>query len=221
MHLAFAISVCLATAALAASAEQKVVGADPLGEAKRQFLDGRPDAALTTLANAEKSGEPDAATLSLRGCVYLEQGKFDSAMADFRAAVVKNPSFFPPRLHLGDALLRQKKWEDARAAYDEALKQTNILIFNEQLRYGILLSHLGAKNEAGARNALARITFPTESPTYYYAQAASAFARGNQRAARKWLQTAGRIFREEQTAWFARPLYDLGWIKTKPPPVID
>ena len=37
----------------------------------------------------------------------------------------------------------------------------------------------------------------------------------------KWMKTAEKIFDEKQTAWFARPLYDFGWIKTKPPIVLD
>ena len=34
--------------------------------------------------------------------------------------------------------------------------------------------------------------------------------------AKEWLKAAGKMFDEESTAWFARPLYSYGWLKGKP-----
>ena len=220
MRALFAVLAFLASALLV-TAEEKIPNADPLTIASREMLAGRPEAALAALAAAEKSGALDGKALSLRGSLRLEQGKFEEAIADFRAAREKDLTMPNPRVHLGDAFLRQKKWEEARAAYTELLRVTNMIILSERLSYGILLTHLAEKNEVGAKTALERIVFPTESPAYYYAQAAWAFAHDNNKAAVKWLKTADKIFDEKQTAWFARPLYDFGWIKTKPPLVLD
>jgi hypothetical protein len=70
---------------------------------------------------------------------------------------------------------------------------------------------------AAAKSALENIKFPTESPSYYFAQAAWEFAHGNERSAKKWIATAREIFEPQLLAWFARPLYELGWLKEKPP----
>lgn len=220
MRALIAVFAFLASALLV-TAEEKIPSADPLTVASREMLAGRPEAALAALAVGEKDGVLDGKTLSLRGSIRLEQGKFEEAIADFRAAREKDLTMPSPRIHLGDAFLRQKKWEEARAAYAEVLRVTNMIILSERLSYGILLTHLAEKNEAEARTALERIAFPTESPAYYYAQAAWAFAHDNNKAGVKWLKTADKIFDDKQTAWFARPLYDLGWIKTKPPLVLD
>jgi tetratricopeptide (TPR) repeat protein len=213
-------ALLLILATVSASAQQRA-GDDPVGAAKRHFHEGNLDAALAILDELDKAGSPRAQSLDLRGCIFMEQRKLDDALAAFRAAHATDPALFAPRLHIGDALLRQQKWEEARATYDAVLQETNILMSHEKLRFGILMTYLGAADNAGAQSAYERITFPTETPAYYYAQAAWAFAQANKREARKWMRTAADIFDDRTTAWFARPFFELGWIKTKPPLAIE
>ena len=97
------------------------------------------------------------------------------------------------------------------------MTDTNILISNERLRYALLVIALARHEAAAARSALENIKFPTESPSYYFAQGrVGIWAR--QRSAKKWIATASEIFEPQLLAWFARPLYELGWLKDKPPP---
>ncbi|MEP6808860.1 MAG: tetratricopeptide repeat protein [Chthoniobacterales bacterium] len=207
----------LLSAVLACCAASASLGAPTnlLEDARREVDAGRLGAALALL-NQAPPAEASAPILTLRGILYLDQGKYDEAAADFTAASAKDPISYPPRLYLGQALLQQKKWGEARALFEEMETKTNILILNERLRYAILLTYLGAKDDAGAKAALDRLVFPTESPAYYYAQAAWGFAHDNSKAALKWLKTAEGIFDDKRVAWFARPLYDFGWIKKKP-----
>ncbi|MEO5722337.1 MAG: tetratricopeptide repeat protein [Chthoniobacterales bacterium] len=220
MRLLFASFVCLASALLVSAAEN-VTGTDSLAGASREAVAGRTDAALKILDDAEKRGDSSGLLLAKRGCIHLEQGKTEEALSDFHTAHEKDPTLYLPRLRLGDVYFRQKKWDEARAAYLELMGDTNVLVLNERLRYGILMTHLAAKDDDGAKPAFDRVVFPTETPAYYYAQAAWAFAHGSQKAGEKWMKTADGIFDASQTAWFARPLFDLGWIKTKPPIVLD
>ncbi len=199
-----------------ASAEQNVVGFDFLETARREFHNGKLDSASNLLADAEKRGQSDGRTLDLRGCILMEQGKLDEASQLFEKAGGMEPLNYA-RLHSGDAFARQKKWEDARAAYKAALTETNIQTTNERLRFAIFFTYLGSKDEEHAQQALGQITFPTESAAYYYAQSAWAFAHGADRDAKNWLKRANDIFPAKSTAWFARSLYDFGWLKTKPP----
>lgn len=85
------------------------------------------------------------------------------------------------------------------------------------LRFGVLMTYLGEHNEQGAQNALQHIGFPTQTPAYYYAQAASGFAHGQDAGAKKWINAAAKIFEASAIPWFAYPLYEFGWIKKKPP----
>ncbi len=209
-------AVLFVFATLTADAQQRP-GGDPVDAAKREFHQSKLDAALAILDEIDRSGTPRAQSLDLRGCILMEQRKLDESLAAFRAAHEADPALFAPRLHIGDVLLRQQKWEEARTAYDDVMRETNILISHEKLRFAVLMTHLGAGDKAGGQTALDRITFPTETPAYYYAQAAWAFANGNKREGDKWMRTAADIFDAKTTAWFARPFFELGWIKTKPP----
>jgi tetratricopeptide (TPR) repeat protein len=220
MRLLPVITFCLAAGSLLA-AEQNVPGRNPLDDAKRELEAGHLDAARAVLARINAEGKPDARALDLRGVTFLEENKLEEAVAAFRAAHDLDPAIYTPQLHLGDALLRQRKWEEARSAYEELLKTTNVLTLNERLRYAILLTYLGPKDDAEAKGARERVVFPTETPAYYYAQAAWSFAHGDSKGGAKWIQTGNKIFDDKSTAWFARPLYDFGWVKTRPPVVVD
>ena len=151
----------------------------------------------------------------------MEQGNFPAAAEAFEAGHATDLLIFAPRLHAGDLLLRRKQYPQARGVYETLLKETNVVISSERLRYAILLSYIGEKEENAAKNAFGQITFPTESPAYYYAQAAWAFAHGKPRDAQKWLKSAEKVYEPATTLWFARPLYDFGWIKSKPHPTIN
>lgn len=199
------------------AAAQPRAGADLLDAAKREFHQGNLNAAVRALDQLEAAAQPNAQSLDMRGCIFMEQKKLDDALAAFRAAHAADAAIFAPRLHIGDALLRQQKWEEARAAHEVVMRETNILISHEKLRFGVLMTHLGAGDKAGGQPAFERVTFPTESPAYYYAQAAWAFANGSKRDGEKWMRTAADIFDAKATAWFERPFYEIGWIKTKPP----
>ena len=210
-------ALLLAFTNVTANAQQRA-GGDPIDAAKREFQQGNLDAALSILDELDKSGGPRAQSLDLRGCILMEQRRLEDALGSFRAAHEADPALFAPRLHIGDALLRQQKWEEARAAYDVVMRETNILISHEKLRFAVLMTYLGAGDRTGGRGAFERITFPTETPAYYYAQAAWAFANADKREGDKWMRTAGDIFDAKTTAWFARPFFELGWTK-KPPPL--
>ena len=191
-----------------------------LEAARVDYQTGRLDSALTKLDERDKESGKSGDTLDLRGAIALEEGNFDAARKAFTEAHQLEPNLFAPRLHLGDLALREKKYAAAGAIYQQLLRETDVLIANERSRYGLLIVALASHDEPGARTALTNLQFPTESPAYYFAQAAWEFAHGNNDSAKKWIATAGGIFASPLLAWFARPLYDLGWQKEKPPPPV-
>ena len=196
------------------AADDKIGRTDPMTIASREFEQEHFDAALAAVTEKEQS-ETNAKTLDLKGRIYLEMGKYDQALTAFEASTQADEKS-ASKMHLGDMLMRQKSYQEARNVYREAIRLTNVLIMNEKLRYAILVSSLAAEDEEEARAAFEALTFPTESAAYYYGQAAWAFAHGDKAAAEKWLQRADGFFPAKSTGWFARPLYDLGWIKKKP-----
>jgi tetratricopeptide (TPR) repeat protein len=205
----------LATVALVRAADPNAGSGATLDRAKHEFQEGKFPEALAILDEVEKDGGASARSLDLRGRIYMEQGQFERAAELFTAAHDKDVMSFG-RLHLGDLLMRQKKYAEAREVYRAAAKETNLLPSYERLRFAILLTYLGEKDDLNAQQALDTIKFPSESGAYYYAQAAWAFAHDQKRDGDKWIKRAGEIYAPHLTAWFARWLYDFGWTKNKP-----
>jgi tetratricopeptide (TPR) repeat protein len=191
-----------------------------LEAAQSDYQHGHLEAALAKLKQRDQQQGKSGEALDLRGAIALEQGNFDAARKAFTEAHQVEPALFAPRLHLADLFLREKKYAEADGAYQQLAAETDVLISNERCRYGILLAALARHDESAARAALARIKFPTESPAYYFAQAAWEFAHGQSSSAQKWIVTARGIFTPPLLAWFARPLYELGWQKDRPSPAV-
>ena len=164
-----------------------------LTAAKSEYQKRRFDAAIVALDRFEKSNALTAESQDLRGSIYLEQQKFDDARKSFDAAHAAKADLFAPRVHAADVLLREKKFSEARDAYRALLKETNILVSNERLRFAILLTYLGEKKETEARAAFDAITFPTETPSYYFAQAAWLLTHDKTREAEKWLDKIDKV----------------------------
>lgn len=209
-----AILLALAAPFVAAQAPPPLL-ANNLDKPRQLLQDGKFAEALAALDEIEKSTEQSGRSLDLRGRIFMEQGQVEEAARLFTAAHAKDPNSFG-RLHLGDLLMRQKKYAEARETYRAATKETNLLPSYERLRFGILLTYLAEKDDAGAQQALDMIKFPSESGAYYYAQAAWAFAHEQKRDGDKWIKRAGEIYAPHLTTWFARWLYDFGWVKDKP-----
>jgi tetratricopeptide (TPR) repeat protein len=217
MRLFLTLIVFTTSSLFAADNQDARVGENLVEIARRDFEKENFAGTHAILDRFEKSRGPTAESFDLRGCIYMEQGNFGGAVKAFEAAHSAEPSLFTPRLHAGDLFLRQKQYAEARAVYELLLKERKIVMSLERLRFAIFLTYLGEQNENEARRALDAITFPTESPAYYYAQAAWAFAHAKNSDAENWIKSASKIFSPAKIAWFARPLYDLGWIKKKPP----
>ncbi len=203
-----------------AGGETALQSSNLLETAKGDFRRGNFAGALALLDQLDKARSGNPESLDLRGTIYLEQGRFDEAKKAFRTASEGDPKRFLPRLHFGDVLLREKKFADARDIYDKLLGETDIQLSSEKLRYALLLTYLFEHDLVHAQRALERITFPTESPAYYYAQAAWEFAHNRRGDAIKWLKAADLMFDSKTIAWFARPLFDFGWTKEKPPLIV-
>jgi tetratricopeptide (TPR) repeat protein len=202
-------------------AQKEFSASRELGAARQDYLKRRFDQALGALDRFDKATGTTVESLDLRGCIDVEQGKFDDAANAFESAHLLKYDAFAPRIHLADVMLRQKKFADARRGYEKLLDLIKTPMWPDYLRFGVLLTYLGENDEAGSQRALHAIAFPTETPAYYYAQAAWAFTHGRKSEGNKWVSIARKIFDASKTAWFDRTLYQFGWLTKKPAPSID
>ncbi|MDQ6861528.1 MAG: tetratricopeptide repeat protein [Verrucomicrobiota bacterium] len=188
--------------------------AQTLEQARRQFESGKTPEAIAALDALDAKSGPSGRSLDLRGRILYEKGQLDAAEKLFSEALEKDKASLA-RLHLGDVFLARKKFPQARDTYRAGTKETNILGVYERLRFGMLLSYLGEKNDADAQEALGQIRFPSETGAYYFAQAAWAYGHGQTRDAEKWIKRCEEIFGGKVSPWFAGRFYDMGWTKTK------
>src|ERR1043166_5964191 len=217
--LLFTLFVIAAARLLSAEEKFSDMAAD-LAMAKQQYLGGHFDEAIATLDRAEGKSSRTVESQDLRGCVYLEQGKLVDAEKAFESAHAIKYESFSPRIHHADALLPQKKFADAGNEY-EKLIDTKAPMGPDYAKFGVLLAYLGQHDDPLAKRVFDTILFPTETPAYYYAQSAWAFAHGNNSEAQKWMKSARKIFDAKTTAWFDRVFFQFGWIKKKPAPTLD
>lgn len=212
--------IFLAIASVSVAQKEFSAFNNELGAARSAYLKEKFDHALEVLDRSDKSSSRTAESLDLRGCIYLEQGKFEDAMKAFEAAHAIKYEAFSPRIHLADTLLHQKKFEEARIEY-EKLMDYKAPMWPDYARFGVFVTYLGEHDENLARRMLGEIVFPTETPAYYYAQAAWSFAHDKKADAQKWIGAAKKIFDPSKTGWFDRTLYQFGWLKKKPAPSVD
>ena len=75
-----------------------------------------------TDANSPASGEPLAAAQALeRGIELRNRGDLDGAIALYREAAALDRFSPAPWFNVGNALLDQGRWEDAHAAFSQAV----------------------------------------------------------------------------------------------------
>jgi predicted Zn-dependent protease len=220
MIRSFLLLILLAATVSLRAADPAVGGSGDLERAKREFQNARFAEALAALDESEKNGGASGRSLDFRGRILLEQGQLDEAAKLFVAAHAKDTATLA-QLHLGDVLLRQNKFADAREAYRTATKETSLLPLYERLRFGLLLTYLREKDDVAAQQALDLVKFPSESGAYYFAQAAWAFAHDQKRDGEKWIKRADEIYAPKLTTWYKRWFFDLGWTKDKPALVAD
>ncbi len=186
-----------------------------LREAVRAFNARDFTAAVKAVDAAEALNPPNPLTLNTRGAALIEQKKFDEGAAYCRKALELDPNFYPARFNLCEVPLVQKRYAEARAMfkklYDENPK-------DELAQFRILLTWLLEKNDAEARRVLDSIPFPSNTPAYYYGNAAWEFAHGNAAEANKWVMRGNWVFKPDITANFSQPFIEIGWLTTPPPP---
>ena len=109
----------------------------------------------------------------------------------------------------------KRNWQEAaRQFMNGSINETNILISNERLRYGVLLA--AARRDTMKQGAQlgfrAACTFPTETPRLLLCAGRVASPTSEKRCGNGSEERTR--FSRGSTAWFARPLFDLGWLKT-------
>ncbi|HKD37517.1 MAG TPA: protein kinase [Pirellulales bacterium] len=124
---------------------------------------GSLDEADRAAAGALKLRSDQPLALAVRGSVAFERNRFDAALADFRAALSKQPKLWLAAFGLARTLESQSPAEEALDAFDDlaAIAETNWQKAQAQLGRARLLARLNRPDEATAARKAATALDPS------------------------------------------------------------
>ncbi len=186
---------------------------DLLEQANQAFRKEDYTEVLALLSRADKMIPNTALALNLRGAVATNQKDFDAAREFFNRAITKSGDYFPAKFNLGELFFLERKYPEAREQFEKMLE---VDPKNELLIYKIFMTYLMEENGAKAAEWKEKITFPSDTPSYYFVRAAEAFKGGDPDSARKWVAESLRVFPPLKNEYYVESLSDMGWISKGP-----
>jgi tetratricopeptide (TPR) repeat protein len=169
------------------------------------------------LAEADKQAdvaaklEPASAqTANLRGVIAVQRKAYEDAASRFTEAIAADAKFYPAKLNLADVLLLQGKWADARTRYEELQR---VDPKSELLQFKIVVADVLDDRQSQATQLINDMTFPGNTPAYYFARAAVLLKQTQEKEAQQYFTNARKYYDEQQCAYFMRFLQQNGLAK--------
>ena len=187
-------------------------------EQSRQAYQQRDFDSALKFANDADAAEPNqAATLTLRGEILLEQKQFDQAEAEFKKALKADPKFRQAQFNLALVPLKKKDYTTARDRFETLLGKTPGGDKSEAaqiIKFNIFMTFLLEGKESRAQKMMEQFQFTGDTPALYYAQAGWEFKHNNPTKATDWITSAKKIYSPALNLVFADSFYDLGWLQS-------
>jgi predicted Zn-dependent protease len=160
----------------------------------KQFNGKKYDEVVKHVDALLKQNPDDAFLLNLQGAAYTRLKDYPAAEKSFRAALDKQPGLFAAQFNIGEIQFLQQKYREAFEHFSSMLLRDP---GNELLQFKTFLCLLQMKDEDRAKQVLARIRYPGETPAWYYSQAAWELSKGNKSKASNYLSTAKTLYRDK------------------------
>jgi tetratricopeptide (TPR) repeat protein len=87
------------------------------------FRGGRPNDAKPHFIKAIELGDREAVTFGLLGAIYLEEGKLIASETSLRQALMVSPDILEFKQLLGNNLMQQERWNEAKELFAELLQR--------------------------------------------------------------------------------------------------
>jgi tetratricopeptide (TPR) repeat protein len=169
------------------------------------------------LAEADKQAEvaakidpASAQTANLRGVIAVQRKEYENAVRLFTEAIAADEKFYPAKLNLADVLLLQAKWADARTRYEELQR---VDPKSELLQFKIVVADVLEDRQFQANQLINDMTFPGNTPAYYFARAAVLLKQSQAKEAQQYFANARKYYDGQQCAYFMRFLQQNGLAK--------
>lgn len=165
--------------------------------------------ALEKLDEADQIHGDIPDTWTMRGAIYAEQHAYEKAQDAFEKANKLNPGDFWPPYNLAELLLLEKKYGEAAGAFEKLSVYRG---HEELVEYKVVFADLLAGKPDEAKRVLDGMKFPADTPAYYYANAAWAFAHKDEKDGDYWSKAALKVFGIEKCVSYYDALAGVGWL---------
>ena len=181
--------------------------------ANRTLNQGKLNEAEKQVDAAQKLYPDKPEVWNLRGAIFLKQRRLDDAAEQFAKALQLDPKFYGAKFNLAQVFLLQNKFDDAQTRFQE-LQAVDPK--SELLQFKIVLCMVLKGQADQASTLIDTMTFPGETPAYYYARAAALLKRGQQKEARQYVANARKYYPDAQCGFFDQELKQVGLMTTAP-----
>ena len=148
-------------------------------------------------------------TWSMRGAIYAEQHAYEKAGDAFEKAAALNPGDFWPPYNMASLLMLEKKYPEAAAAYEKLEVYGG---HEELVQFKIVCAYLLAGEPKAAKPVLDAMKFPSDTPAYYFAHSAWAFANKDRKEGFYWSNAGLKVFDLLTCLSFYDSLASVGWL---------
>lgn len=181
--------------------------------ARERMERGEYAAALAGLDAGLASRPGDVSARMLRAEIYARQNRWDLAGDDLREILKSDPGNAPAECGLGEIAYRQNRLAEA---YDHYQNARQLRPSDSFAGYMMFLCQLLQEQTEEAGYLLERMESGRKDPAWHFAQAAWAYHQGDATRGDYLVGAAGRMWNASDTARYARPLADRGWVVGDP-----
>jgi tetratricopeptide (TPR) repeat protein len=169
------------------------------------------DKALEKVNTLEKHFPGDPNVANLKGAIHADRKEFDLARKWYEIALERDKESFAAMYNLADIPFLQGDYKRSRKEFIKlAVAYPKIEISQYRVVLGYLLTNQIEKAQGWLDD---KMTFPSNTAAYYYANFCIQYAKKNYKEAQKFLNGAESVFGMVACYNFAQPLEAIGWIK--------
>jgi len=178
-----------------------------LKEVNTLFSKRQLEQASDKLKEAEQIDPEDEGVLSAKAAILAESDKVAEARAIYTKLAAAHPGSFVPQFNLAELFSIEKKYGEARTAFEALLKK---FPDNDFLQFKIILTYLAEGNQKDAAAWFEKLKRPQPTPFMIYAAAALAIEGGNISGGKALILTAEKQFGAGRQQLLHDSLADLG-----------
>lgn len=179
------------------SREDRALYLETFNKAKAAYSQSQWIPCITYLADCEMIFQGNPNVWNLRACCLMEQKYFPEAEAELQRAIEALPNDPVTIMNLANLQLAQGKHEESIAtihALRGVLPPTTSQELHDVLDFRELLCLVMLDKAEQARELIKHLSPISDTPLYYYSQAAFAMAEGNRTEATRCIRIVNRIF---------------------------